>query len=110
LGGHRQWHKYLRHKNRDLHTLQKKDLTAIQTNDGFIIPIAIDTLQQKAWLSTDAGVFKMDMRTWKCTPAIFKKLNNVIISDPGVPKLDGNRFSLLLIVMRPKLSRFLFKS
>jgi ligand-binding sensor domain-containing protein len=71
--------------------LQKKDLPGIQTSDGFMTPVAVDTLNQKAWLRTDRGTFKMDMLSKKCTPVIFKKLNNVIISDPGVPKLDGNK-------------------
>ena len=68
--------------------LQKKDLPGIQTTNGFIGVINIDTLEKQAWLGTDGGVFKADMLTRKCTPVMFKNLKNEIVHPGGIPKFD----------------------
>ncbi len=70
-------------------TLQQKDLPGIQTGNGFIDPIAIDTFAQKAWLKTDIGFFKADMLTRKCSPIVYKKPNNEIKPIMGLAKFDG---------------------
>ena len=70
-------------------TFQQKDFPGIQTGNGFIAPVAIDTLAQKAWLKTDIGFFKADILTRKCSPIVYKNPNNEIKPVMGVAKFDG---------------------
>ena len=75
-------------------TLQQKDLPGLQTNDGVIGAIAIDTIGQKAWLYScwsywPKDFFKEDIVTKKCTPILVKNLNNEVVPLEGSPVFDG---------------------
>jgi signal transduction histidine kinase/ligand-binding sensor domain-containing protein len=74
--------------------LQKKDLPGIKMTGDFIGTIGIDTIAQKAWLGTNGGVFKADILTGKCTPVIFKKLNNEIVHPAFRAEFDGGEIFL----------------
>ena len=58
--------------------LRKNDLKGINVHELHEIqPISIDTLTQKAWISTDRGVYyQMDIRSRICVPLIFIDSNN----------------------------------
>jgi len=59
--------------------LTEKDLPGIEGNR--IVPAAIDTIGQRAWLRTQDKVYEMDIKTKKCQPIIFKDANNNTISN-----------------------------
>ena len=64
-------------KTGKFNVLRQKDLAGSSGN--FIVPVHIDTLQQKAWIrSTTSGhefnmdLYEMDLKTKKCKPVIFR--------------------------------------
>lgn len=73
-------------------SLQQKDLQGLQTPDGLIAAITIDTLTQKAWLYTSEDIYKENMLTKKCERIPVKDLNNKITPLRGVPAVDGKEF------------------
>src|SRR4029077_11554200 len=74
--------------------LQQKDLPGLETKDGVIGAIAIDTIGQKAWLYScwsywPKDFFKEDIVTKKCTPILVKNLSNEVVPLEGSPVFDG---------------------
>ena len=75
--------------------LRAKDLKGIKGNT--IVPIGIDTIHQKAWLSTNAAlypfsyaknIYEMDIKNRKCRSLVFRdgtKLLDSLSIVPGVP-------------------------
>ncbi|CAN5116097.1 hypothetical protein BH11BAC5_BH11BAC5_16070 [soil metagenome] len=75
--------------------LREKDLPGIKMKTH-IIPVMIDTVNQKAWLITDSGFFKTDMLTKKSEPVKFKDQLNQSI--PALTELFAKAYKKELIV------------
>ena len=68
-------------QTRSFKVLYKKDLPGMV--EKRILPISIDTISQKAWLSDHEipVLYEMDMRTKKCRPIIFKDSANHAVTN-----------------------------
>ncbi len=91
------------------HVLREKDLPGLKGK--LILPISIDTVLHKAWLSIHdrSLLFEMDIRTKRCNPVIFEDSNNLRMSSLNfivperyqseciIPAYSDNQFDIFML-------------